>query len=157
MCTVPEGVGLSHLSSLPLAVSELPEPELTPLKYFYIKYILLCVDKKFFVVCPVTQLSPHNWLIIPHRRCHVMTLRLDKNKQDFFYPGHTFSWEFIHHQSMSRRVVRRPMVHYYWPSWYSLAPHWSMGHMLAFYWLLVGHTFLWPWKHKWALAPLCLT
>ena len=34
---VAEGVGLSHFSSLPLAVSELPDPELTPLKYFPFK------------------------------------------------------------------------------------------------------------------------
>ena len=77
---IPDGVGLSHLSSLPLAVSELPDPELTPLKIYHFNYYPeniwrhVCCLSSF-----MTQLFPQNWLIISR-----MALRLDKYKQDFY-------------------------------------------------------------------------
>ena len=104
-------MGLSHLSSLPLAVSELPDPELTPLKINHFNYFPeniwrhVCCLSSF-----MTQLFPQNWLIISR-----MALRLDKYKQDF-YPGHTFGSSF----------TTLSLVHY-WPSWHSLVSHWSVA------------------------------
>ena len=96
---------------------------------FYIKEVMLHEENISWHIFILTLFVQwRNWLIIVW-----MTLRLDQNKQDFtplIFSNRSFQ--------CLRRVVRRPMVHYYWPSWYSLASHWSIGIILVSYWLLAA-------------------